>query len=211
MTICDLVFTVKCPYCGKVICKNEYACESCKKQFPHTSLVTYAVGGYKCVCHFPYDGIFAKAVKNFKFYGNAAFAKSFAFVLVQSIIEIYKDEHFDFITSVPMHIKQKKQRGYNQSELLAKECALILNIPYVEALNKSKQNKIQHSIKAPQRGKNVKGVYKVTDKSLIQGKNLLIIDDIITTGNTLGECSKTLIEGGCKKVCCASLCTVIIK
>lgn len=53
---------------------------------------------------------------------------------------------------------------------------------------------------------NVKNVYKVIDKSLIKDKNILIVDDIITTGCTIGECAKTLFKGGCNTVCCCTLC-----
>ena len=63
----DILFPVRCPYCEIVIHKTEYACESCKKQFPSPAIIKHAVGGYKCTSPFPYDGIFKKAVKNFKF------------------------------------------------------------------------------------------------------------------------------------------------
>lgn len=66
----DIIFTVKCPYCEKVIDRNDYACKECKSKFPQKGYETYAVGGYKTIAPFKYDGIFASGVKNFKFYEN---------------------------------------------------------------------------------------------------------------------------------------------
>ncbi|MCD8026252.1 MAG: hypothetical protein LUF33_04830 [Clostridiales bacterium] len=183
--------------------------KTAKKQFPSPSAVRYTVGQFLCAAPFPYMDIFKRAVLNFKFYNCGGYTRQLAFMTVQSINEVYRDEHFDLVTCVPMHKKQLKLRHYNQAELLAKECAEIMKIPYEDTLIKVKDNKPQHSIKASERSKNVKGAYKAKDKSLIEGKRLLIIDDIITTGCTLGECGKTLMKAGAEKVSCAAVCTVI--
>ena len=206
----DILFPVRCPYCETVIHKTEYACEDCKKKFPSPAIIKYAVGGYKCTSPFPYDGIFKKAVKRFKFGNKGGYAKQLAFPMVQSILESYPGVDFDLITCVPMHKKRLAQRGYNQAELLARECAKIMNIPYCDTLEKFKENREQHSIKASERAKNVKGVYRIIDKELVCDKNIMIIDDIITTGHTLGECAKILMKKGCKSAECAVLCSVIM-
>ena len=78
---------------------------------------------------------------------------------------------------------------------------------YFDTLVKIKKNTPQHSISASKRGDNVKGVYKIYDKELINDKTILLIDDIITTGNTLGECAKVLMKNGCKEVLCATFCS----
>lgn len=206
----DILFPVRCPYCETVIHKTEYACEDCKKKFPSPAIIKYAVGGYKCTSPFPYDEIFKKAVKTFKFGNKGGYAKQLAFPIVQSIIESYPGVNFDLITCVPMHKKRLIERGYNQAELLARECAKIMNIPYFDTLEKFKENREQHSIKASERAKNVKGVYRIIDKELINDKNILIIDDIITTGHTLGECAGILVKSGCNSVNCAVLCSVMM-
>lgn len=206
----DSVFPVRCPYCGKVIERSEYACTECKNKFPQKSITCYAIGGHICVSAFPYEGIFANGVKRFKFNNNAYFAKQLSVVLVMSILEKYQDIKFDMITCVPMHKDILKERGYNQAELLAKECAEIMHIPYVSTLDKFRKNKAQHSIKASERADNVKGVYKVSDESVIKDKNILLIDDIITTGHTLGECARILLKNGCNSVSCATVCSVTI-
>ncbi len=206
--IIDTFFPVRCPYCNKVIDREDYACVDCKKLFPKSSNSKYAFGNYICSAPFYYEGIFSKAVKTFKFGNCGGYAKQLSFMVVQSVHEIHKEINFDIITCVPMHKDDLKKRGYNQAELLARECAKIMNIPYVDTLEKHKKNKIQHSIKAYERAKNVKGVYKLTQKDIVKGKNILIIDDIITTGHTLGECARILTKGKCKSVKCAVVCSV---
>lgn len=208
--IIEYVYPVRCPYCGKVIHRKDYACEKCKILFPKTSYKRFAIGGHLCSSPFPYDGIFGKAVRTFKFKNCGSYAKQLSFPLVQGIIEIHPELKFDFITCVPMHKDSLKKRGYNQAELLAKECAEIMNIPFVQTLEKFKKNEPQHSIKANKRADNVKGVYRIIDKKIVASKNILIIDDIITTGHTLGECSKVLYKNGCSSISCATVCTVVV-
>ena len=132
-------------------------------------------------------------------------------MLVQGILEIHYENlsEFDLITCVPMHKDSLKKRGYNQAELLARECAEIMELPYADTLIKYKLAQAQHCIKANHRAKNVKGVYRIIDKELIKDKNILIIDDIITTGHTLGECARILTKNGCKSVSCAVVCSTI--
>lgn len=208
-SIVELFFPPRCPYCYKVMNKNDYACNDCKKLFPEKSCTRYAVGGYLCSSPFEYKDCYKDAVLKFKYGNDASLAKPLSFMIVQSILKIHGEKlaEFDLITCVPMHKNSLEKRGYNQAELLARECAKIMGIPYFDILEKFKENKTQHSIKASQRADNVKGVYRVTDKTLIKDKNILIIDDIITTGHTLGECARILTKNGCKSVSCAVLCS----
>lgn len=209
--LCDALFTVKCPYCARVIPRNEYACRQCKEKLPEKSIITYANGGYKTVAPFEYDGIFAKAVKDFKFRENSDYAKALAFPISCAVVECFGTGSIDIVTCVPMHKKNLKERGYNQSELLARECAKLLEIPYVNCIEKHKQNRLQHTLHGKERLNNVRGVYRITDKALVKGKNILLIDDILTTGSTLGECCRVLKKADCAHVSCAVLCAVVTR
>lgn len=116
----DILFPVRCPYCETVIHKTEYACENCKKKFPSPAIIKYAVGGYKCTSPFPYDGIFKKAVKKFKFGNKGGYAKQLAFPMVQSILESYQGVNFDLITCVPMHKKASCSKGLQSGRAACK-------------------------------------------------------------------------------------------
>lgn len=202
----DKLFTTKCPYCSRVIDRNEYACNKCKAKFPDNIKINYAVGGYACYSAFPYSDIFKRGVCAFKFKNCGAYSKPLAYALYKRTESIIDLNSIDLITSVPMHKKSLKNRGYNQSQLLAKDFAELVNIPYADTLEQHKENKTQHNLKKKERAKNVKGVYRIIDKSIVENKRILIIDDIITTGNTLGECARTLTKAGSGLITCATIC-----
>lgn len=142
-TIKGFFFTVRCPYCGRVIEPNKSCCDNCRKEFPEMPLVRYATGGYICTSPFPYDGIFRRAVLNFKFHNCGAYAELLSHEMVRSIKDVYRDREFDLVTCVPMHNDTLRERGYNQAELLAKECARLLALSMPTCL--PKQRKIKPS------------------------------------------------------------------
>ena len=108
---------------------------------------------------------------------------------------------YDIIIPVPVSKKRFKQRGYNQSALIAKNLAKTLNIDYKEnVLVKIKDNKPQSEMGQDKRKSNVKGVYTIKNKEIINQKKILLIDDIFTTGNTVNECAKVLIENSANNV-----------
>ena len=200
---------VRCPYCDRVIEQNDIACRKCKSSFPDMCYERYACGSHPCAAAFPYDGTYARAVRCLKFHNRADYAKPLAAQIVQAILETLEDNSFELVTCVPMHKKDKARRGYNQAELLARECAEIMGLPYVETLEKFIRTKPQHKAKFQDRIHNVRGAFCLIDRDLIRDKHVLLIDDIITTGNTLGECAKNLYWGKCRFVSCAVVCTTV--
>lgn len=204
----DLFFTVRCPFCEAAIYRTEIACEKCSSLLPKEPYLKYISDDLCCVSALTYDGKFKKAVHNLKFYGKGSYAKQLAPIIVEAVYNILPDNDFDIITCVPMHKSALYERRYNQAELLARHCARLMNIPYCDTLIKYKENMAQHNIKARDRVKNVKGVYKISEKQSVTGKQILLIDDVITTGSTLKECASILTAAGCSNVFCATLCTV---
>ncbi len=205
------VFPYRCPYCLAVIKENELNCQNCEKK--KTDIIYYkpAKGNFPCISAMPYVGVFANGIKIFKFHGKRQLAYQLAFPIAQAIVKSYTENDFDVITYVPLHKESLRKRGYNQSELLAKEIGKSLNIPVCELLKKTRKNQPQHKLKLEQRAKNVQGVYKVYDPKKINGKKILLIDDIITTGYTLGECAKTLQESDALSVHCATFAVAVAK
>ncbi len=194
------LFPSRCPYCNKVIPDTECACKSCRGQFPEVCCTRYAIGGFLCASPFSYNGVYAKAVKKLKFHNRGDLAKPLAMQIVRAVSEIHGELRFDLVTCVPMHYKDKRARGYNQAELLARECAQIMELPYLDTLEKVKRNNPQHKTRGRDRAKNVHSVYALKDIESVRGRNILIIDDIITSGNTLGECARILSKGKCAAV-----------
>lgn len=108
---------------------------------------------------------------------------------------------YDIISAVPIHKKRKHDRGYNQSELIAKELAKnIPNIIYKNILKKTINNQRQSELKKEERLENVKNVYQIQNRQIIENKRIVLFDDIYTTGSTVNECSRVLKENGAKEI-----------
>lgn len=108
-----------------------------------------------------------------------------------------------WITSVPLHVLRERKRGYNQSELLAKELSGLLKIEYMSSiLDRRVNTKPQFELKKKERKQNILGAFNINSKfkSEIKGKRVILVDDITTTGATLRECGKVLKQSGAGKV-----------
>jgi competence protein ComFC len=107
----------------------------------------------------------------------------------------------DCIMPVPLFPEKKKRRGYNQALELARELSARKDIDLVEGgLIKIKSTPAQTSLEASERRQNLKGAFTVTNGHKIEGKTILLVDDVLTTGSTLEECSSVLIEAGASEV-----------
>ena len=196
----------RCPFCDGVIERGRLCCAACGSKFPKSPLpLFYARGGFPCRAAFFYEDCFAEAVKRFKFRSRYELAPQLAAPLCEAV-RLF-ERKADLITSVPMHKNKLSERGYNHAERLARAASEKLGVEYAELLVKVKDNEPQHSLNTlAKRRDNVKNAYKPADKAKIKGKTILVIDDIFTTGCTLGECCKTLEKAGAGVVLGAVLC-----
>lgn len=202
-----VIFPQRCPYCNRLITYEKTACDNCKKELPETYSVNFAKGGYSCCSPFFYKGSYREAVIRFKFHNCPSYSQNLAVVMASCIKKHYDVSAIDYITYVPMHPLKQHERGYNQSKLLARDIGKELGIPLKTFLKKIKDNDPQHKCSSmAQRRENVRGVYKAVNTENIKGKTVLIIDDILTTGYTLGECSRVLEKKSKAKIICATLC-----
>lgn len=218
-------FPDRCLCCGKVVGFKEKYCPDCREKLPRIKppLCLYCGASLKdcrcdrkrshynrCVAPFYYDAGIREGLKSMKFYGKSARADGFAEEMTAFAREVYGDNQFDLAVCVPMTRRQVKQRGYNQSALLAEKIAELLNIPFSKrGLIKIFDNSPQHSLPSGKRGGNVAGVFECGDESAVNNKHILLIDDIKTTGATLNECAKMLLLAGAKSVSC--LCCAVVR
>jgi len=112
-------------------------------------------------------------------------------------------ERMCVIVPVPLHKKRMRVRGYNQSELLARELSVRLGLPLTsDVLKRVSETKPQFDLKKDERTKNILGAFSISEKfkTKLKGKNIVLVDDITTTGSTLKECAKVLKKSGVTKV-----------
>lgn len=219
----DILKTVfypnRCAGCGKVIPFGGYWCENCENDISVILQPICSKCGNeleKCDCKnehvfswdavvapFYYEGSVRSAIHRFKFRNHPKLSFMFANAMSESVKSMEDVEKIDVIACVPMVEKKKKERGYNQSELLAKDISGILNIPFSSSLLiKVRDTKTQHSLSGQQRAGNVFGAYAVSNDIPVKGKTILLCDDIKTTGATLSECCKILKLAGAREVYC---------
>jgi ComF family protein len=142
-----------------------------------------------------------KAIKRFKFNGRSDFAMKFARIIQNSTKNVTNLKLFDIIISVPMYKERLKSRGYNQSYLISRYLSKYNNINEMSnILTKITNTKSQSSLSKIERLTNVKDAFLLNDDYLVNGKNILLIDDVFTTGSTVNECSKVLIKNGAASV-----------
>lgn len=201
-----LFYPERCPYCGKPVEPHDIACPACTEKIKRKhSVIQGGALGFRCISSFVYDGKVRRAILRIKYRKRVQFIPQIAAILAEDIKSCYGEKSFDLITAVPMHKKDEKERGFNQSVLLAKELSKLLDIPYADTLIKTKRTKKQHDLSFSERKTNLNGAFTLTDKELLTGKRILLIDDIITSGNTLGTCCKLLAKAKPSKICCATI------
>lgn len=126
--------------------------------------------------------------------------------MADTVKTTYADEKFDFTAAVPMYSKDQKRRGYNQSEEIAKALAGFIGVDFKKDLiKKIYPTDKQSSRNMIDRSGNVLGVFDVEEN--VDGKSILLVDDVRTTGSTFSECGKMLYLMGAKRVCCISFAT----
>ena len=126
---------------------------------------------------------------------------------IQPMCDLIRDWNilFDFITPVPLSSSREKQRGYNQSALMAKPISVNLSKPYFpKAIKRIRNTVSQINLNAIQRKNNLKNAF-FADHEICRNKSILLLDDITTTGTTINECAKALKQAGAKSVYCITL------
>ena len=111
-----------------------------------------------------------------------------------------REEHFDVIVPMPMHWRRRWQRGFNQAELLANELGRRSHIPVRKAMSRVHHKRAQAGLTNAKRRLNVAGAFRVKNASVVAGKRVLLIDDVMTTGATASGCAKVLKRAGAAHV-----------
>lgn len=160
-------------------------CAQCFKQLPPFSkVINFGI----------YEGALAEAIHQLKFHGVRRISKPLAILISNmSLPEI------DGIVPVPLHIKSLRERGFNQSLLIARNIAHILRIPlFMDTLIKKKETHPQIGLSARERVSNIRNAFSV--RGGVTGLRILLFDDVMTTGATVRECTRELLNAGAREV-----------
>ena len=147
------------------------------------------------------DDHLSRIVHEFKYERRLAHSQGIASRMALFLMNYPWMSNVNLIVPVPLHSSRLKSRGYNQSQLLADYLGNTFGLPVVsEVLVRIRSTPSQTSLNQQQRLQNVAGAFQADNLNLLAGKNVLLVDDVITTGATLNECAKTLLKAGAKNV-----------
>lgn len=213
-----MIYPDRCCLCGKVVLYSTELCDEC---FSNETLIVrpacHSCGKSKkdCRCNGRanfYQGITAPYMykgrarngiilwKYHKYYRSVSF---FAKRVVTCVKNDFDADKIDVITFVPQTKAETEEKKFNQGEALAVEVGKQMNLPVEPLLTKLFETKRQHDMPFYLKSGNVFGVFGCRDTSKTEGRTVLLIDDIKTSGNTLNECAKMLHLGGATAVYCA--------
>lgn len=207
--ILDLIFPPRCSFCSRIMGgEGLRICSDCQQNLPwlegEAAEKTVEFTS-KCVSALRYQGQVVEGIHGYKFSGRQGCCTAFG-VLISQAVSDHLQGKFDLISWIPVSRQRKRERGYDQCFLLAKELGKILEQEPVELLRKEKNIQPQSRLKdAAERRANVMGVYCVPWPERVRGKRVLLVDDVVTTGSTLSECARALLMAGAEDVVCVTL------
>ena len=178
-----------CSTCGRSVLNQAYRCNSCSNR------LLYYSQARSVFCYMP---PISTLIKSYKEKGRKYLGKIFGEILYPYVVKYFSGT--DIITCVPMHEKDLKARRFNQTEIICREIENKLGYKFEHLLVKTKRTKDQRKLGKDDRRINLKSAFKVKDKSIVKGKNILIIDDVMTTGATVEALSERLISAGAQCV-----------
>ncbi len=221
--VLDLVFPKHCVGCNK---EGSYLCSSCQGQIMQKELIcprckTKTFGGAThSLCYKPYtldglwsygafEGVLRRSIQKLKY----KWITEHSDLLIDQVVyylastsplfleQIKEDRGVGWVVvPVPLHWQRQNWRGFNQSALIAKKLAESLGLPYQELLKRSKNTQSQTHFDADQRRQNMKNAFEFQSKAYLLPPNVLLIDDVWTTGSTMQECCYVLKQAGVQTV-----------
>lgn len=203
LNLLKLIYPDVCAFCNKI--QKESLCKKCEEKIKKykKDIVIRNKNNYfeELISIFKYEGLIREKIIQYKFQDKSYIYNTFAKIILKNEKVCGLLKKYDIIIPVPIHRKRKLQRGYNQTQLIAKEIAKNIDIKLCDdVLVKSKNTIAQSKLDKNKRKQNIKNAFKVLNLEKIQGKNILLFDDIFTTGSTVNECSKILKKAGAKTV-----------
>jgi len=178
-----------CPKCGSLL--QEGSCEACAQ-------ISYDFDAARAV--YQYEEPISGIIHNLKYRSYTKGADLLARGIAEYIQANPEFQKVDYISAVPLHTVRKRERGYNQSELIAKKAAALSGLKYIKAVVRKRYTQSQTHLHREQRLQNLNSAFRACKPAQLAGKSIIVIDDVFTTGSTINEISKTLHAAGVNKV-----------
>lgn len=215
--IINTIYPPKCIFCQQLLNHDAvlHICSNCygKLPFMEQAVIPTSQEGEDGCCDgaisvFHYTGMVKESLIRFKFYNKPSYYRTYARLIADRLSKITGKEQYDIVMSVPLHRHKEFSRGYNQAYLISRALSRELGLPEASRLlRRYRYTENQSLLDKQKRHQNVKGAFDVLSPRKVNGKSILLVDDILTTGSTLEECSRMLKLAGAKKVTAAVVAT----
>lgn len=204
----QLIFPNLCICCkGYLSSQEKYVCDLCNYNLPLFELNKLINNNlrakfwgllplYDCLAYliFKKDNEVQKIMHEIKYNGNKELCYEMGLVLGKFISSHRNTIDVDFIIPVPLHKNRENQRGFNQAEILANGVSRIIRVPVLtDGIRRSVDNKSQTSKNRSERNKNTDKIFSLPNSAVLEGKHVLLLDDVITTGATILSCGQILL------------------
>lgn len=207
--VLDLLFPPRCPFCQDILEQpRDVLCPACQPKLPWLTgqaaerRVDFSAG---CLSPLRYREQVRDAIHRYKFSGKRGYGQPFGILMAQSAQDHWT-ELPELVTWVPLSARRLRKRGYDQSELLARKVGEVLNLPVRPTLVKVRHTDPQSRLEEESaRRANALGAYSLCPDGDVAGKRLLLVDDVVTSGATLSECARVLLDSGGKEIYCLTL------
>ena len=182
-----------------------HICDECAKTLPYNKEPVSLMEKkqkqyfYKAYSAFKYEQPVVDLILSLKYSDNGEAAEALAVFMKEALQNTAIQDAV--LIPVPLHRRRYKKRGYNQAALLAQEIARLTGYNINEKIiSRIKETKVQKEMDAKERAKNLRGVFEVIDKEAIKEKDIILIDDVFTSGSTVNECARVLRKAGARQV-----------
>ncbi len=218
--ITQLIFPLQCYGCGSdLVSADEMICFECNTKLPETSFSDKAENPVEKIFYgrlpivaatslyfFNKDSLLQHLLHQLKYKGNQDVGIHFGKTLGRRLKSSNRFEGIDYITPIPLSKKRQQKRGYNQALAICTGIAESMQIPILDNLTlRQKDNETQTLKTRQERWENMQNVFHIENPSLIENKNILLIDDVVTTGATLEACGEVLLNATGVKLYIASV------
>lgn len=195
-----------CPYCKSFLQDSaevlEHVCPHLDKPEDRRMLAAISLGTF--------DDYYQRLIHRFKYGKKIPLGKRLAQRLGDAVAREEEFAGCDLILPVPLHRARYRERGFNQSEILAEGVSEVADIPLARRMLRRKKNtKDQTYLNVQQRAENVRDAFSITQPEIVENKRVILVDDVTTTGATLNECARILQDVRARSIFAATLAVVV--
>ena len=210
----DFFIPRQCPGCDNKLLSNETAiCNDClasikiaederlRKEYERKFLSTKIISGFTSLFVFEKDKAIQSYIHSVKYNKRFLNARFFGELIAQKLSSQISKWNVDYLVPVPLHQLRKAERGFNQSKYIASGISKEMDIKVRNSLlRRTKYTETQTNLSLVEREENIANAFKVRQTGSIKNKSFLLVDDVITTGATIRECGKVLLNTGANKI-----------